>query len=229
MRTETPTHAIDPTYGSDQHGLVWAYQFTPGQPGRPITSESVVELLALLDHSTPDQFLWLHFSLANSACEHWLRENLSLPDAFYQSLHADAGATWLEQVSNTLVAVIHDVLFDFKFDASEVATTSLCVDRHLLVRARLRPLRSIDRLRPAVRNGHAFQSPADLLAHLLRDQSDVLVEILRQSTQRADQIEDKLLAYRPRSKSQRIRLPATGAGSTATAAGPRARHAVSPS
>jgi zinc transporter len=32
---------------------------------------------------------------------------------------------------------------------------------------------------------------------LLRDQSDVLVEILRQSTERADQIEDKLLASRP--------------------------------
>ena len=151
MTTETTTPAIDLTYGSDEHGLVWAYQFTRNQPGRPITSESVVELLASLDHSTPDQFLWLHFSLSNSACEHWLRKNLSLPNAFYQSLHGNVGATRLEQVSNRLVAVIHDVLFDFKFDASEVATTSLCVDRHLLVSARIRPLRSLDRLREAVR------------------------------------------------------------------------------
>ena len=83
MTTETTTPAIDPTYGSDEHGLVWAYQFTRNQPGRPITSESVVGLLASLDHSTPDQFLWLHFSLSNSACEHWLRKNLSLPNAFY--------------------------------------------------------------------------------------------------------------------------------------------------
>src|SRR5215813_1679064 len=114
MTTETTTRAIDPTYGSDQYGLVWAYHFSRNQPGRLITSESVVE------------FLWLHFSLSNSACEHWLRQNLNLPNAFYQSLHIDAGATRLEQVSNWLVAVIHDVLFDFKFDPSEVATTSLC-------------------------------------------------------------------------------------------------------
>lgn len=197
MTTETTTRAIDPTYGSDQYGLVWAYHFSRNQPGRLITSESVVEFLTALAGTRPVEFLWLHFSLSNSACEHWLRQNLNLPNAFYQSLHIDAGATRLEQVSNWLVAVIHDVLFDFKFDPSEVATTSLCVGQHLLVSARLRPLRSIDRLRTAVREGRAFRSPAALLAHLLRDQSDVLVEILRQSTQRTDQIEDKLLAYRP--------------------------------
>jgi len=121
---------------------------------------------------------------------------MSLPEAFFQSLHGPIGATRLESVSNTLVAVLHDVVFDFKFDASEVATTSLCVDQHLLVTARSRPLRSIDRLRRAVQEGLVFRSTAELLAQLLRDQSDVLIDILRQSTQRVDEIEDRLLTYR---------------------------------
>src|SRR5262249_1072672 len=38
------------------------------------------------------------------------------------------------------------------------------------------------------------RSPVELLAHLLRNQAGVLVEILRQSTTRVDQIEDQLLA-----------------------------------
>jgi zinc transporter len=65
-----------------------------------------------------------------------------------------------------------------------------------VVSARLRPLRSVDRLRAAVRGGQTFRSPVELLAHLLRDQANVLGDILRKSTARVDQIEDRLLASR---------------------------------
>jgi Mg2+ and Co2+ transporter CorA len=44
--------------------------------------------------------------------------------------------------------------------------------------------------------GATFRSPAELLAQLLRDQANVLVEIVRHSTGRVDTIEDKLLGNR---------------------------------
>ena len=197
MTMQTTTPKIDPTYGSDEHGLVWGYEFTRDQPARRITSDEIVGLSAALDRSPSDQFVWLHFSLSNLACEPWLRQNLTLPEAFYESLHGDVGVTRLEQDGNALVAVFHDVLFDFKFDASEVSTTNLCVDQRLLVSARVRPLRSLDRLRAAVRSGQPFRSTAELIAHLLRDQSDVLMEILREPLGRADEIEDSLLTGLP--------------------------------
>jgi zinc transporter len=187
---------IDPTYGSDQHGLVWGYHFVAGHPAQPVTMNSAVEVASILDPGLHDAFLWLHFSLSNSASEPWLRRNLTLPDAFYALLHSDAGSTRLEQDGDALVALIHDVLFDFTFDASAVATTSLCIAPHMLVSARLRPLRSVDRLRTSVRTGQTFRSPIELLAHLLRDQASVLVDILRKSTMRVDHIEDRLLAHR---------------------------------
>jgi len=80
--------------------------------------------------------------------------------------------------------------------ASAVAIASLCIAPRVLVSARLRPLRSVDQLRAAVRAGEVFWSPVALLAHLLRDQVSVLVDILRQATQRVDHIEDRLLANR---------------------------------
>jgi zinc transporter len=98
--------------------------------------------------------------------------------------------------ASALVAVVHDLVFDFTFDASAVSTTTLCIEPRLLVSVRLKPLRSVDRLRAAVRGGELFRSPVELLAHLLRDQAAVLVDILRQSTQRVDQVEDRLLADR---------------------------------
>jgi zinc transporter len=76
------------------------------------------------------------------------------------------------------VAVIHDVLFDFAFDPAGVSTVSLCVEPSYRISARLRPLRSVDRLRASVKVGQTFRSSADLLGHLLRDQAEVLVNIV---------------------------------------------------
>jgi zinc transporter len=140
--------------------------------------------------------LWLHFSLSNTAADRWLRKSLSLPDAFYESLGENIGSTRLEQAGDTLVAVIHDVMFDTSFDSSSVSTVTLAVTPRMVVSARVRPLRSVDRLRAAVRAGQVFRSSAELLSHLLRDQAEVLVEIVRQSTRRVDVIEDRLLANR---------------------------------
>jgi zinc transporter len=188
---------IESTYGSDEDGLVWGYRFAPTQPAQPITLEEAVEFLAAPeeDRSRGD-FVWLHFSLSNAASQPWLRQWLTLPEAFYEALPSEVGSTRLEQEADALVAVIQDVLFDFKFDASAVATASLCIKPRLLVSARLRQLRSVDQLRAAVRSGQVFRSTVELLAHLLRDQSSVLVGILRQSTLRVDHIEDQLLEHR---------------------------------
>jgi zinc transporter len=73
---------------------------------------------------------------------------------------------------------------------------SLCVERQLVVSARAKPLRSIDRLRASVRDGEALRSPAELLAHLMRDQADVMAGIVRQATGRLNSVEDGLLANR---------------------------------
>jgi zinc transporter len=185
---------IESVYGSDRHGLIWAYLFEPGKPAREIESELVENWLAASRASPVNSFLWLHFSLSNTASERWLHSHLTLPDTFFESLHSDAVSTRLEQEDSVLLAVIHDVLFDSAFDASSVSSVSICLESRLLVSARLRPLRSVDRLRASVKSDHEFRSSTELLGQLLRDQAGVLVDIVRQSTSRVDKIEDALLA-----------------------------------
>jgi len=184
----------EPTYGSDQNGLVWGYRFAPGQPGESIDCEAAAGTLTWADGG--DRFLWLHFSLSNAAAERWLRHQFSLPEGFATSLTESVGSTRVEQEGDSLVGVLHDMRFDFAADSAEAATVSLWVDPRVLVTARLKPLRSIDRLRASVKSGERFRSTAELLAHLLRDQASVLVEIIRQSTARVDAIEDNLLSNR---------------------------------
>jgi zinc transporter len=195
MAAQTMGQNIEPTSGPDQDGPIWGYHFVPNQPARSITSEAAVEFLTASGPAPPDEFLWLHFSLSNVTSEPWLRRYLTLPDTFYESLHSDLDATHLEQDGDSLVARIHDVLFDFTFDAP-VATTTLCVKPRVLVSAHARPWRSIDKLREAVEAGQVFRSPVEILARLLRDQASVLVDIVRKSKRQVGPMEEQLLAKR---------------------------------
>ena len=195
MVGQTTGQNTEPTSSSEQDGPIWGYHFVPNQPARSITSEETVTFLTASGPGQPNEFLWLHFSLSNAASEPWLHRYLTLPDTFYESLKSDVDATHLEQDADALVARIHDVLFDFTFDAP-VATTTLCVKPRVLVSAHARPWRSIDQLRAAVQAGQVFRSPIEILAHLLRDQANVLVDIVRKSKRRLAPMEEQLLAKR---------------------------------
>jgi zinc transporter len=195
MAAQTTGQNIEPTSGPNQDGPIWGYHFVPSQPARSITSEEAVEFLSAAGPPRPDEFLWLHFSLSNVASEPWIRRYLTLPDTFYESLHSDVDATHLEQDGDSLVARIHDVLFDFTFDVP-VATTTLCVKPRVLVSAHIRPWRSIDQLRAAVQGGQVFCSPIEILARLLRDQANVLVDIVRKTKKQVGPMEEQLLAKR---------------------------------
>ena len=109
-------------------------------------------------------------------------------------MHEGVRSTRIEYVDDTLIAVINDVLFDFSFETSDVATLWLSVNERVVISARAKPLRSIDHLRAAVKEGENFTSPVDLLVHLLRDQADVLTQIVRDVADKVDHVEDRLLA-----------------------------------
>ena len=192
---QTTEKNVGPTSGPAQDGPLWGYHFVPNQPARSISSEAAGAFLSAPGPCAPNEFLWLHFSLSNAVSEPWLHRYLTLPDTFYDSLKSDVDATHLEQEGDSLVARIHDVLFDFTFDVP-VATTTLCVKPNVLVSAHARPWRSIDQLRAAVQGGQIFRSPIEILARLLRDQANVLVDIVRKAKKRVGPLEEQLLAKR---------------------------------
>ena len=189
---------VETTYGSDKAGLVCGYLFAPGCAGCAITTaDAETWLLARMD-ARPDEpkreFLWLHFNLASQPAERWLRQHLALPEAFHESLR-EISSTRVELADDTLLAVLNDVRFElFSSETAEASTVCVYVDARMMISARITPLRSLDRLRASVRVGEGFRSPTELLAHLLRDQAEVLAQIVRDASKRVDVIEDKLLS-----------------------------------
>jgi zinc transporter len=175
-------------YGSEKTGLISGYLFEPGECGRSVDADEACDALA----RGTTAFAWLHFNLANQASLRWLRQRLSLADGFYDSLQ-QATSTRLEVAGASVVAIINDATV-FGLETGEVSTLGVCVSARLFVSARHTPLRSVDRLRDAVRAGECFQSPLELLAHLLRDQADILAQIVRDAGVEVNTIEDRLFA-----------------------------------
>jgi zinc transporter len=181
-------------YGADSSGLICGFRFDGLGLGHAVEADQALESLAAPDAT--HGFVWLHFNLAHSATEKWLRDHLDLSEVFYESLHDGSRSTRVELDDDTLVAVVNDVHYDFAFEPSDISTMWLSVSSRLLVSVRLHPLRSIDRLRDAVKRGATLHSTVALLVHLMHDQGDVLVNIVRNTTSRVDKIEDNLLAGR---------------------------------
>jgi zinc transporter len=102
------------------------------------------------------------------------------------------------------VAVINDVLFAFENEPSDVSTMTLGVLPGAMISARLKPLRSIERLRETVKSGAPCRSPVNLLTHLLKNQADVLAELVRKSGPQVDKIEDSMLTSRIGSNRSRL-------------------------
>ena len=103
---------------------------------RVISSEQAANWL-LQEKDTPSEgFIWLHFNLANTASEKWLARYLQLSEVFYEALHEGVRSTRIEYVDDTLIAVINDVLFDFSFETSDVATLWLSVNERVVISAR---------------------------------------------------------------------------------------------
>lgn len=191
MKPETTLQS----YGADTAGMICGFRFTSDAAGETLDADTAASFTD--SPAQPGEFLWLHFNLAHAASERWMRAHLRLPETFYEFLREGSHSTRIEQQEGTLRAVVNDVMFTLDLETSEIATMWVYVDRTMMVTARAKPLRSIDTLRESVRHGERFRSPAELLIHLLRDQADLMMQILRRASVDVDRIEDRFLSERP--------------------------------
>jgi zinc transporter len=123
---------------------------------------------------------------------------------FFEALHQGSRSTRIELADESLIAVVNDVLHGFSFDPSEISTLWVHVTPRIFISARRKPLKSVDRLRHAVKSGTRIQTPVELLTHLLRDQADVLIGIVRNAVEKVDKVEDDLLAGRLNYKRENL-------------------------
>ena len=191
--------------GSDDAGLICGYLFERTSDGtaQALDADGAAAWLAARTASSSG-FAWLHFNLNHAQAERWLVRHAGLSDTFYETLKDGSHSTRIERDDDALIAVVNDVHFDFGFEPSDIATLWISVGPHLVVTARIQPLRTVDALRTAVRAGESPRSSVALLETLMRTQADGLVGIVRGVTTRIDRVEDELLSGRLDHKRARL-------------------------
>ena len=177
----------------DNDALICAFAFAPGSAPQPIETLGAVSD-AFERHC--GGFVWVHVNLSHTGAQPWLERHAGVGPVFFEALTEGSRSTRIECDGDMLFGVMNDVTFDFSFDPSDVATLWISVSPERVVTARRRPLRSVDRLRTALRRGDRIETSVELLDHLLRDQADELQRIVRSAAERLDDIEDALLAGR---------------------------------
>lgn len=174
--------------------MICGYIFTP--EGHRVLEDLDTAVAWLGGEKGEQDFLWLHLNLSHAHIKVWLNEHLDLPEAFYEALNEKNLSTRIERDEDALIATINDILFDFTFDASDIATLWSVIQPNLIITAREKPLRSADRLRVAVKNGELLTSPVEMLVHLLYDQAEELTKIVAEISDKTNSIEDRVLANR---------------------------------
>ena len=173
-------------YAQDRSGLVWAYRFNHAHQGEVVPTANLEQITQEAQAEDFEGFLWLHFTLSQAPTEKWLHAHTALPPEFYEALHQGSRSTRIELADDALIAVVNDVLHGFAFDPADISTLWLHVSPRLIISARKKPLKSVDRLRLSVQHGALIQTPVELLTHLLRDQADVLIGIVRDAVSKVN-------------------------------------------
>ncbi len=140
-------------YAQDRRGLVWAYRFNLAPQGEVVPTAVLEQITQGAQAEDFEGFLWLHFNLSQASTEKWLHAHTALPPEFYEALHQGSRSTRIELADDALIAVVNDVLHGFAFDPSDISTLWLHVSPRLIISARKKPLKSVDRLRQSVQQG----------------------------------------------------------------------------
>lgn len=186
---EDKLHKVD--FTDEVTGLIYGFVFDEGQLPRRITSGQIQN--EYLQHKDAQGFLWLHINLNHAAAEKWLKKQFAIEDFFFDEIHHGSHSTRIESQDNVLFAVLNDANFEPDGSGEETGTLWLYCCTGLVITARHKPLRLIERLFRKL-DHLSLSSPTALLVHLLEEQEDVLEQIVRQANLFVDQIEERLLS-----------------------------------
>jgi len=171
-------------------GLICGFEFGPGAANRAIELENLAV--------TPEALgvVWMHFNINHAGAHRWLSRNTAFPPAFRDALERHEDRSRLEPSGEGLLVVANDFAFDAAADSGEVAVLWSYATPGMLVTARSHPLRSLDRLRAAAREGLRVESGLELLAKLFEYQIEALEDLLAQANRTVNRIEDQILGGR---------------------------------
>lgn len=181
---------INEAAGADR-GLICGFQLARGQRPREIPVDDIAACL-----SQPDAVTWLHFNLSEARARRWLLQAQFLPLAMRELLQEHDENRRIELVEGGLLLVVSDFTFEDESDPTEVAPLWCFASPGALITARMHPLKGVDDLRLAMRNGSLpeLTSGVEIAALLLELRTGRVRRLAQMMIDRLGDIEDEILA-----------------------------------
>lgn len=192
MTHRQPLTLQHPDFSDEVAGLIYGYWFCDSAGPQRLSAQQACDRWRQSESN--HHFLWLHINLSHAAAARWLKNNFSVDDAFFDEIRHGSPTTRIERQNEALMAVLNDVIFDPAETVNENATLWIWCRAGLVVSARYKPVRLIERLVSKL-DDLALQSSTELLAQLLVEQETLLEQIVRHANLCVDQIEERLLTH----------------------------------
>ncbi len=189
---------ISEAAGADR-GLICGFQLVHGARPREIAVDEMLDSLSRTDAVT-----WLHFNLGEVRARRWLQESEFLPLELRELLQELDDNRRIEAVDHGVLVVMSDFTYEDDSDPSEVAPLWCFATRSALITARMHPLKGVDDLRLAMRDGLTANSGVQLIVQLLEFRTSYLRRRAHEMIERLDDIEDEILAGSIRQQREQL-------------------------
>lgn len=176
---------------ADTAGLICGFRLYPDSP------------VTLLPHRSSEwktqQFegpVWLHFNLADTRAQRWIAECERMPQAARARLLSDDRHIGLRRAGSGLAGLLGDVDYEFESDPEHLGLLHVYVDEHLIVTARVHPLKIADQVRRELLDGAIVPTPVGVLIRFIEELGELLDGVARSQADLVDEMEDHLLKHR---------------------------------
>lgn len=167
-------------------GLVWGFRIAPDGRAEEIDVEAPVDTAA-------DGFLWLHFNLADTRCNAFLKTLSAFPPEAVEALVGPDTHQQLQADTGCVYGVIADLSRTFEGVTEDIALLHFAMTDRLLVSARRRPLNAVDAVRWTLRRGRRVASTAVLLELIVDHVAAAIDRLADDIALDMDRIEERIL------------------------------------
>lgn len=179
MNNSAPGAAGAPIEGSDEHGLVFSFDFAEdgsrAAPGSPV------------------EWRWRSYSLTDARARRSIEQDAVMPEAARATLLSGQESCHIDYDDGWLHGELPDLRHEHYSAGREVGHLRFAVSETALVSGRRQPLRSVEAVRSAVERGKRFRSPFDLVETVVSQTLTQLDGEIHKLADALDTIEDRIV------------------------------------
>ena len=169
-------------------GMVWAYRFDPNGTATALTEREVPSALA-----AADDWVWLHFGLADARCRDWLAHHAPVSELAHNVLVGRDEHLQLDQFGGEILGILPDLHRELGHAGQTIARLRFVMTERLLLSSRRTPLHSVEVTHRAIEAGQRFMSPVALIDAIVDQFADAVSALAQTFGERLDEVEARVL------------------------------------